>query len=357
MRYEKVFTPGAPIMVRHFLFGRDQELSDLKNYLNRAGLHPIVIGNRGVGKTSVVIQSLANISPPPIRINCIPGLTFPRLAMEILRKLDVSINEIESSKEISTSLNGKASPFRIGIEASSEIKTIHKEQGPASQSYDALSVFEYLRVRGDKRVIVLDEYDAVSSGSQEFHSSIAYLIKLLSDHANECEVRLIIVGVAQSSKDLLGKHESIERSAREIYLNPLRHQDILLFLNEAETRLRIKFEQKIKDEISRDSAGYPYYAHLVGLECVDAMRIRDKRSRQITESDYTLAINRAIKHAFRSELRKYQSAIRGITEKEWLVIKELANMGPRPPRKELQNSISKRNIMTPEEFDHSWVKL
>lgn len=100
MKYEAVFRPGKPIRERHFLLGRDQELSDLRKYYRRPGLHPLVIGNRGVGKTSVVIQAFAHISPPLIRIGCTPQLTFQRLAQFILRGLGFDTDSIESSHEL-----------------------------------------------------------------------------------------------------------------------------------------------------------------------------------------------------------------------------------------------------------------
>jgi hypothetical protein len=284
-------------------------------------------------------------------------MTFSRLGEEILEAIGVDSDEASTSHETKTTAEVSAKPFGIGGHAE-VARTDGKESlGVARRTIDPLLLFRHLKQKNAKYVIVLDEYDAISPGDGEFHASLAYLMKILADHSDECDSRLVIVGVAQSSKDLLGRHASIERSAREIYLNPLRHQDVHDFLSEAERRLKTAFGDRIKDEIARDSAGYPYYVHLVGLECHDAMSARDEHAKQITEADYQRAIVRAIQHAFRSELRKYRGAIRGMSEKEWILIRELAALPQRPPRKELEERLSNRRLMSPQEFDHAWVRL
>ena len=358
MKYDKVFTPGAPIQSRHYLFGREQELIDLKRICRRPGLHPIVIGNRGVGKTSLVVQAFANFTQPVIRIGCNPHLTFNILAHEILRNIGIDIDQTDSTREISKKVEGGARPFGVGVSTGATRKDTIKRRELGAETIDPWRLFQKLCETKKSVIIIIDEYESIPSSARDFHSSVAYLVKHLADHSHECGARVVVVvGVAQSAKDLLGRHESIERSAREIYLRPLRRDDILDFLTEAEKRLRFKFDSTVKYEIANSSMGYPYYVHLVGLECMDAMFARDKKAKYVTMQDYTKAIQRAVQHAFRSELRKYSEATKNLSDQERVLIKELVSFTKQVPRKYLQEVIEQKRLMTAAEFDHAWVRL
>ena len=50
----QVFTPGFPISHRDFFRGRVKQLQRILETVPSPGRHPIVFGQRGVGKTSLV---------------------------------------------------------------------------------------------------------------------------------------------------------------------------------------------------------------------------------------------------------------------------------------------------------------
>lgn len=237
-----------------------------------------------------------------------------------------------------------------------EQKHVTRDRGLGTELIDPLVLYQHLLEAKKKFVIVIDEYDAIPSQNQDFHTSIAYLMKLLSDSL-ECDSRIVVVGVAQSAQELLGRHESIERSAKEIYLRPLRREDVFEFLTEAENRLHFRFDPKVKNEIVIGSMGYPYFVHSVGLECMDAMLARDRKARYVTEEDYNKAVARAVQQAFRSELRRYKDAVKDLSQHERTVIRELVSFGRQPPRKDLQEAVICKRLMSAAEFDHAWVRL
>lgn len=356
--YEQVFTPGAPVCSRDFLFGREQELSDVERYTRRPGLHPIVIGNRGVGKTSLVRLGFAGTKAQTLRIGCDKYTTFQTLAREIVRATGVDIQATQLSDESTKAMTGKGTPFGIGISTTGEQKKTTTRKGPAAENWTPWAVFERLRTHRQKLIIVVDEYDAIGRQSVEFHDGIAFLIKHLADNSDQCDSRIVVAGIAQSAQELLGGHESIERSAREIYLRPLRREDVGDFLDHAEERLQLTFTPFVRTEIIDGSMGYPYYVHLVGLECVDAMLARDRRAHEVNKVDYQRATVRAVQHAFRSELRKYRAAVDGLDSNELALIRELTEHTSRQPkRKELQQKLAAKRILSTREFDHTWVKL
>lgn len=355
--YEKIFTPGAPVKAREYLFGRDQELADLARAVRRPGLHPIVVGHRGVGKTSLVYQAFRDIDPHPITVGCNPAITFERIGVEVLKALGLDVSETERSREVSKEVEGGATPFGIGVKASGSQKDTIKHRGLGADTVEPWLVYQRLREAPRRYLIILDEYDAIPSHAETVHAGVAYLIKTLADHAHECNSRLVIVGVAQSAQDLLGRHESVERSGREIFVRPLRSEDVADFLTIAERRLHFTFEPNVKSAIVDQSMGYPYFVHLVGLECLDAMYAHHPRARTVTEEDFRKALVRAVDHAFRSELRKFAPVVRGLLPVERVLVQELASYTRPPQRKQLESVVQRKTSITPEQFDHAWVRL
>lgn len=60
-RAAKVFQPRTPITTQELFSGRWNELTTIADAVNQAGLHVVIYGERGVGKTS-----LANVVSPTI---------------------------------------------------------------------------------------------------------------------------------------------------------------------------------------------------------------------------------------------------------------------------------------------------
>jgi hypothetical protein len=328
---EEVFTPGAPVLRPEMFVGRTQELDDLRTAIRQRGYHPIVTGDRGVGKTSLARQAFAKSGVRAVFVECDPELTFDGIARNALRELgvDVSVDETQSESEAGISGGGKV--FGIGAEASGKTKRSEKRRELGSERLDPWRFYVALREIGHKIVVVLDEYD-VMAGNTAFNRSVATLIKTLSDHSHECDARLVVVGIGRSAQVLLGRHESIERSATEIHLNPLSPNAVDAFLSSAENELNIRFATTVKDSIVDTSSGYPYFVHLVGRECLAAMYRRDPSDNYVNEHDYKVAIDQAVRKAFRSELRKYSGAMRSLDDLAMSMIREIASLGRRDRR-------------------------
>ena len=59
----KVFRPRTPITSKELFAGRWNELKAVADAVNQPGLHAVIYGERGVGKTS-----LANVISPTIHV-------------------------------------------------------------------------------------------------------------------------------------------------------------------------------------------------------------------------------------------------------------------------------------------------
>ncbi len=328
-RYSEVFTPGRPVSDERLFVGRSQEKEDLEKVLKRPGRHAIVIGDRGVGKTTVVKQVLRQQNVPFAWRSCSPRLRYDQIFRDLLRELKINIDKIETVQETESSGGGSAKVLGLGV--SGEIKSRDKVSFRANGS-DILTpwtTFRLLRDKGANAILVIDEYDAIRSSNYredpDLHENIAYTLKHISDHSDQCRATIIVVGIAFTAESLLGKHESIERNAREIYLQPLRYQDFRDFIEEAENLLGIQFDDKVKFHLAADANGFPYFVHLVGLEAIESMLASNKKAKTIQWLDFMRGLERAADAAFRAELSKYRSALNKMRQKDKQIMNYLVN--------------------------------
>ena len=358
-KYDQIFVPSSPIKDRRYLFGREQEVKDLQNLLRRPGQHAIVTGDRGVGKTSLVKQVLRDGKFKAIWRTCDPDSSFSDVFSSVLTECGFNLGDLEESNETTTEGELKGSITLLGGAVKGTSKHSEKQLHKAAE-LKPWKVFECLRSLTEKKIIILDEYDAVrrTKYASKFHESTAYVMKQLADNNDDCDSRIVIVGVASSSAELLGKHESIQRNAREIYLHPLRYEHINDFLTLAESDLDIRFETRVKDRLARGSLGYPYFVHLVGLESIEAMLDRDSNAKVVTWLDFKNGVSRSVDKAYRAELKKYNNITDYASPTEEAIIEGLASYSELSPlRTVLRHYICSRSKMKEEDFDAGLIKL
>lgn len=204
--YDEVFTPAGPVTLPDFFVGREQEVADLKRGLKRKGEFPVVVGHRGVGKTSLVTLGLTEYPGKKYRLNCYEGMTFNELALGILREIGFNVNVTEEVKEIKKKVDGSAKILDVGVAASGEQVDSRKSTGVANRRIKPLELFHELLANVTGRVtFVLDEYDRVDPNDRAFHSNVADLLKTLADNSDRHQIRFIIVGISESAAALLGK--------------------------------------------------------------------------------------------------------------------------------------------------------
>ena len=358
--YEEIFTPGAPVLSDRFLVGREQEKTDLRRVLRRRGQHAIVIGDRGVGKTTLVKYILRQQERPSVWHPASPNLRYSDVFRDLLENLGLDVTTTETTEEEQVDGGVKAKPLLFEASAGGSKKTIRKRRSRSQEELNPWTTFQYLQDQASDAIIVIDEYDALDSQKPQpaFHEGIAYTMKHLGDHSDECNARIIVVGVAYSAEALLGQHESVRRNAKEIFVKPLRYQDIYDFLDEAEDALSIKFERRVKQRIVRGSMGYPYFLHLIGQESVDAMLARSSKARTVEWADFKIAVNRAVESEMREAMQKFRSKSTGLTNDENTVLVELTWwQGYSASRQKFIEVLERRHNMKPSETNSVLVQL
>jgi hypothetical protein len=277
----KVFQPRTPIALREFFAGRWNQIQDIVDAVSQIGLHVVIHGERGVGKTS-----LANIVKPVVQVfderdglvstriivkaNANNGDTFSSVWMKIFAEI-----RWDNDKPTAGLVPGK------------------KGTAPILEVFDLsdrdLSADDVRRVLTHipDSIFVIDEYDRVAA---ETARDFTDLLKALSDFAVNSTV--ILVGVSDTVDTLVADHASITRALATIPLPRMKIDELKEILTNAEKSLKVFFSSEAAILITHISQGLPHYTHLVGLHSVRIAA--DRYSRRIERQDVFAALKEAV---------------------------------------------------------------
>jgi Cdc6-like AAA superfamily ATPase len=295
-----VFQPRTPITIKELFAGRWEQLTTVADAVTQPGLHVVIYGERGVGKTSLAnvvkptIWALDNIDKPEeerterlvIKVNTSAGDQFS----DIWEKL---------FKDLTWQDNGPT----IGILPN------HRKQTPITEAFGfdpdhKLSVDDVRRVLANMpgAVFIIDEFDR---SAHETSQKLTDLVKVLSDLAIDCTV--ILVGVAETVDRLIADHASVSRAVIQVLVPRMGPKELREILTNAESKLSVNFSPDAGSFIVHVSQGLPHYAHLLGLNAVRIAALT-RASRSIDQTDVFKALKEAVRQAQQSVSEKCSKA-------------------------------------------------
>lgn len=299
----QVFQPRTPINAHELFAGRWDQLTAVADAVGQVGLHAVIYGERGVGKTS-----LANVIRPVLRVFDEPADTEspPPGKLRLIVKVNTHRNDTFSVvwrrafDEISISHNRPVLGFgRSGAEQD-VVPLVKAWNLPAELNID---VIRRVLSRTDNSVFIFDEFDRLNETAT---SEFTDLIKALSDY--QTPVTIVAVGVADTVDGLIEDHASIGRSLVQVHMPRMRPEELEDILKKAAEKLDIQIERSAADRIVRMSLGLPHYTHLVGLAAVRRACLR--LSRTVTKDDVHEALDDATKQAEQTLMTEYTNATR-----------------------------------------------
>ncbi len=299
---KKIFLPYTPIKLVELFHGRKSEINRVTDSLNTPGRHVVLFGDRGVGKTSLanLTSFFANWDDGDIFAHsCTSSDSFKTIFDAVFAATGKGLLCRESFVE--QVINFGSNKFSLQKGRRDRLEPIAEFQIEPNSVFDAIKDFKVL--------IILDEFDRVISDDAKL--AIAELVKRLSDA--ESQSKLLIVGVAKTIDELIGKHPSAVRAFEQVEMPRMKADEIEEILMTGLNEIGLKIPKYLVSKVAALADGYPHFAHLLGLKLVEAalnrLMINDSQDLAVSQEDYSPAIALAIAGSMHSLKDAY---IRGI---------------------------------------------
>lgn len=251
------FRPHAPIEEPSSFVGREAELERVREAITSPGLHVVVYGERGCGKTS--LANVATSAIPRLQVFCEESATFATLLRDAALKYQALY------------------PTEVVFDAVSDSIQTRGITLPASALTG--NMFLQLLIPDQSLCIVLDELDRVLD-----RALIASLAELAKNAATyHPHLTLVMVGASETADGLLAGHLSNFRNLRQVPLARMSNSELHGILSRGESVLGISFDPEVKAEMIAMSDHMPYYLHLLATNCAKCALNRD--SAQVYEQD------------------------------------------------------------------------
>jgi Cdc6-like AAA superfamily ATPase len=283
-RASQIFTPGYPVQQKDLFAGRSTQLNRAIESLSAPGRHPVIFGQRGVGKTSLAnILSDALQGLVALRISCDGSDTFVTVWNRILYTASVTF---------------KQNAFGFAPEQATRTVTLAEALGHDPQTTKPAEIADLLRRTDSYCVLILDEFDKIQDHRAK--TEFADLVKILSDTVPK--TTLVLVGVAENIHELVGQHPSIDRNLVQIELPPMSDEEIGEIMAAGFAKLGLTVEDGVIARIPPLAGGFPHYAHLLGL-CAAKAAVRNATT-LVTHQLFDVACNLALEDA----IEKYRDS-------------------------------------------------
>lgn len=263
----RLFGANHPVENPRDLFGRKRELDELCGSVVDGGMHAVIYGPRGSGKTSLVrvFGDLADERGlSVIYLSCAGGGGFGEIMLPYLDDIG---------------------PESFGMrrdEYQAAVATV--AAAPTPRSLAGLLA----RIDQEDLILILDEFDRLEDPATK--GQLALLIKLLSDMRTR--VRLVFVGISGDVNELIDVHASVRRHIVAIGLTPLADNEVENFIRTTSRAIGLDFSPAALSLLRWLVCGSPYHMRLYSLHTCLAAIERDEKA--VEDTTVLAGLNRAV---------------------------------------------------------------
>lgn len=342
---ENAFQPAKEIDAPQRFAGRHQAILDCYYALITAGANVAIVGNRGIGKTSLARQMLHMATGDNSLLKKLGQDVTERhdfvtmyfacadavgncqdLLERLLTSTDCLRDWIYDIPKARKEIEAYSPKISAGIFALGGEKKSETESTPAVPQHSIDVVFmnvlrELVAQKLAKHgiLIVVDEFDRIKDPS-----GFASLLKSLA--TNVPTVKFCIVGVAQDIQQLMKEHESTDRlfAGSIVRLPPMPKPELAEIVRLAERSIEnfISFDAEATDRISSLAQGHPYMVHLIGKYAF--RHAFQQKARVITAANIDETLRGIAEHGADPVLEaRYKTAVASSQHRE-IVLKALA---------------------------------
>lgn len=285
------FSPHAPIRHVDLFTGRIEQIRSVTDAIRTPGLHVVIYGERGVGKTSLanILSDLLEEVVAVSRVQCGQNETFDQVIRRSLRGLRYA-----------------APTNRAGFAATPEFVPMNLEADLPSHepaSPDAVASVLAQLPEAPAIVLVIDEFDRLTA---EECAPFSDLVKALADRGAAATV--VMVGVAENINELVASHASVERNLRQVPMPRMSNVEVSQIISRGfEAAAFEPPSESVHMRIRSVAQGFPHYVHLLAQ---NAGRVAVDRGRTcVAEEDVIHGMVQAVEHADQSRRTAYFDAI------------------------------------------------
>ena len=286
-----IFTPATPIQDSELFSGRQSLLLRIADAINQSGMHCILFGERGVGKTS-----LANILPEVIgramgnsvtvaSVNCDTSDNYASLMRKLMQEV-ITVQELP----------------RLGYGNLS-----NRQEYPLSELLPEQPTPNDIRILMQSFpanwLLIVDEFDRLDD--QNSIRLVSDTIKTLSDRA--VSATMVLVGVAANVDELLTEHQSIERCLTQVRMPRMTRDELTGIVDKGLSQVAMRMDESVEWYIPAVSQGYPHYTHLLTLHA--ARKSLANNRAVVSRSDIESTIGDAITRTEHSIQSSYLKAV------------------------------------------------
>lgn len=304
---QAVFTPHKPIDDIDMLKGRETELASLLEVVTESGLHGFLVGERGVGKSSLANTAVSLISQQRIfRHQSTQDCQFGDMIAGPLRELcGIDVTLTSRTGESASTFDGKVGLGPLGAGAS------QKHTSGAVYGSPRITASSAATSLGPHRsILVIDEADAIADSNTK--RRLAEFVKALSD--TNSNFKVIVVGIARTASELIDHHPSAHRAIKEITVERMADRGLGAIIDNGQQALPLQFEPSVRSVIIKLSYGYPYFTHLIAGEAAKSALVRARSSPNptgvVVEADLRQALRVAASSAEGTLQEHYNRATR-----------------------------------------------
>jgi Cdc6-like AAA superfamily ATPase len=286
----KAFTPHRPIDLPEFLSGRLSLLYRGMDAVNTDGLHLILFGDRGTGKTSIAKVLAYMVQEPQRRdgrrvltASCYSSDTYTTIWRRVFQEVLLA-------------------PRQLGFAVDREQLATHRMAD--FEGTDPNDVRLMVQAFPNPTVIVIDEFDRVPTNT-DARRLMADTIKLFSDTG--VPATIVLVGVADSIGELISEHQSIARNVAQIPVEPMPTTELADIVRKGYDHANLGYADGLPRQIAELSQGYPHYTHLLALWA--GRRALELGQDGVTETHLADAIPAALENATGGVQQEYEMAV------------------------------------------------
>lgn len=273
----KVFAPSSPVIDIDYFAGRIKEISRAVSAIENEGMHLVIHGKRGLGKTSFS-NTLCGIASQAGYIVCSTACSQNSTYSEIFRSF---LKEIPLLYDQNFVTNHGIDTRQAGFDT-----LLPKDDFSPKELTKIL-----LRLATTRVLFVIDEFDR--NQTPDFKEAILETIKNFSDKC--VRANLVLIGATDTVDELIGLNESVRRNVAGIPIKVFDKNEVIELFDIGEEASNVVFPESIRSEISNLARNVPHCMRLLCLHSAQTALIHERWT--VTDKDMAQAISLSIMDA------------------------------------------------------------